>query len=58
MHLKLLQKGQFKKAAEATGDLSRDKSANKITKISSQNTSELCESETRIRKERYISLDE
>ena len=32
MHLKLLQKEQFKKTAEATGDLVRNKIANKITR--------------------------
>ena len=32
MHLKLLQKEQFKKTAEATGDLVPNKIANKITR--------------------------
>ena len=34
MHLKLLQKEQFEKTAEATGDLISNKIANKITRVS------------------------
>ena len=34
MHLKLLQKEQFKKTAEATGDLISNKIANKIPRVS------------------------
>ena len=34
MHLKLLQNKQFKKTAEATGDLIGNKIADKITRVS------------------------
>ena len=58
--LKLLQKGQFKKAAEATGDLIGNKIADKITKVLKtlqQNNSETVANEHNheIPKERYIS---
>ena len=56
MYLKLLQKEQFKK--KATGDLIGNKNANKITKKSPQNTSEMVDSETEIPTERYISPEE
>ena len=49
MLLKLIQKGQFNKTAEATGDLIGDKIANKITKVSrtsAQNNSEAVTNET------------
>ena len=46
MYLKLLQKEQPKIG---------NKIANKITKKSPQNTSETVESETKIRKEKYMS---
>ena len=49
MYLKLLQKEQSKIG---------NKIANKITKKSPQNTSETVESETKIRKEKYISPEE
>ena len=55
-HLKLIQKGQLEKTAEATGDLIRNKIADKITivsKISPQNNSEKNKEE--ILRERYIS---
>ena len=69
MHLKLLQKEQFKKQAEATGDLIGNKIANavaksddsKITKVSKnsqENNSETVanEHDIEIPKERYIYL--
>ena len=49
IQLKLLQKEQFKNAAEARGDLIGNKIADKITKVSRrspQNSSEKVESET------------
>ena len=55
-HLKLIQKGQLEKTAEATGDLIRNKIADKITivsKISPQNNSKKNKEE--ILRERYIS---
>ena len=57
MHLKLLQKGRFKKTAEATGYLIGNKIANKIRKVSKnlpKNNSERNEKE--ILRERYIYL--
>ena len=57
MHLKLLQKEQFKKTAEATGDIIGNKNADRITKVSKtspQNNSETNEVETL--RERYTSL--
>ena len=54
--LKLIQKEQLEKTAEATGDLIRNKIADKITrasKISPQNNSEKNKEE--ILRERYIS---
>ena len=58
MHLKLLQKEQFKKTVEVTSDLIGNKIANKITKKSPQNTAEIVDSETGIAKERYIFPEE
>ena len=60
MHLKLIQKKQFKKAAEATGDLIRSKITYKITSVSStspQNTSKTLpnEIEDKIPKEKCVS---
>ena len=60
MHLKLLQKEQFKKkTAEATGDLIGNKIADKISslKSSQQNNSETVtnEHDKEIPKERHIS---
>ena len=49
MHLKLIQKKQFKKTAEATGDSIRSKITYKITSVSSaspQNTSKTLPNET------------
>ena len=57
MHLKLLQKEQFKKTAEATGDIIGNKNADRITKVSKtspHNNSETNEVETL--RERYTSL--
>ena len=57
MPLKLLQKKQFKDQ-EAAGDLICNLIANKITKVSrnsTQNTSDTVECETGIAKERYVS---
>ena len=58
MHLKLLQKEQFKKTVEVTSDLIGNKIANKIIKKSPQNTAEIVDSETGIAKERYIFPEE
>ena len=60
MHLKLIQKKQFKKTAEATGDLIRSKITYKITSVSStspQNTSKTLpnEIEDKIPKEKCVS---
>ena len=57
MHLKLLQKEQLKKAAEATGYLIRNKIVDKITRVpktSQKNNPETNEEE--IRRERYIEI--
>ena len=57
MHLKLLQKEQLKKAAEATGYLIRNKIFDKITRVSKtsqKNNPETNEEE--IRRERYIEI--
>ena len=57
MQLQLPQKEQFKKIAEATGDLTGNKIANKITrssKTSPQNNFEINEEPLR---EKYISLE-
>ena len=40
MHLKLLQNEQFKKTAEATGNLTGNKIADKITRFSKKFTTE------------------
>ena len=56
MHLKLLQREQFKKTAEGTGDLIGNEITDKITKVSKispKNNSEINEEE--ILRERYIS---
>ena len=56
MHLKLLQREQFKKTAEGTGDLTGNEITDKITKVSKispKNNSEINEEE--ILRERYIS---
>ena len=61
MHLNLLQKEQFKKTAEATGDMISGKIANNINKASiqsPQNTSETVKRETEIPRERYVSPEE
>ena len=63
MHLKLLQKEQFTKTTEATGDLIGNKIADKIAKVSKtsqQNNSETVTNQhnKEIPKERYISLEE
>ena len=57
MHLRLLQKEQLKKTAEATGYLIRNKIVDKITtvsKSSQKNNPETNEEE--IRRERYIEI--
>ena len=57
MHLRLLQKEQLKKTAEATGYLIRNKIVDKITavsKTSQKNNPETNEEE--IRRERYIEI--
>ena len=49
MHLKLFQREKLKKAAEATGELIGNESADKITKVwikSPQNSSETVTNET------------
>ena len=56
MHLKLLQKEEFKKQKKQL--VIGNKSANKITKKSPQNTSETVENEIGMRKGRYISSDQ
>ena len=61
MRLKLLQKKQFKKSAESTGDLIGNNISNKITKVqknSQRNNSETVtiEHDQEIRKEREIYL--
>ena len=61
MRLKLLQKEQFKKSAESTGDLIGNNISNKITKVqknSQRNNSETVtiEHDQEIRKEREIYL--
>ena len=63
MRLKLLQKDQFKKKGEETGDLIDNKVANKITKISKtlqKNYLETFKNEHDkvTPKERYISSEE
>ena len=63
MHLKLLQKEQFKKTSEATGDLIDNKIPNWITKFSKnlpQNNSETVTNGNgkEIPKKRYISSGE
>ena len=63
MRLKLLQKDQFKKKGEETGDLIDNKIANKITKISKtlqKNNSDTFKNEHDkvTPKERYISSEE
>ena len=63
MHLRQSQKGQFKKLAEATGDLIGNKITVKITKISKtsqQNNWDIVQNEhnKEILKERYISPKE
>ena len=62
MHLKLLLKEQFNKTAEATGDLTVNKIADRITKVSKtsqQNNLETVtnEHDKEIPKERYISSE-
>ena len=57
MHLRLLQKEQLKKTAEATGYLIRNKIVDKITRVSKtsqKNNPETNEEE--IRRERYIEI--
>ena len=54
MHLELLQKVQFKKTAEAIGNLIGDKIA-EVSKNSPQNISETVESKAEIPRERCIS---
>ena len=57
MHLKLLQKEQLKKTAEATGYLIRNKIVDKstrVSKISQKNNPETNEEE--IHRERYIEI--
>ena len=59
MHLKLLQKEQFRETAEATGDLIGNKIVNKITRdslTSPQNIS--VKSEEEILRERFMSPEE
>ena len=63
MHLKLLQKEQFTKTTEATGNLIGNKIADKIAKVSKtsqQNNSETVTNQhnKEIPKERYMSLEE
>ena len=63
MHLKLLQKEQFKKTAEETGELFGDQISNRITKVSrnlQQNNLEKVtyENDKEMPKERYISAVE
>ena len=58
MHLKLLQKEQLKKTAEATGDLIGNKIADRITKVSKtspKNNPEANEEE--ILRESFIPLE-
>ena len=60
MHLKLLQKKQFKKLPDATGDLTGNKIADRITKVSKtsqENNSEIVKNgyDREIPKERYVS---
>ena len=52
--LKLLQKEQFKKTAEATGDLTDNKFAGKITKVLKTSAHKKSETVTN-EEERYIS---
>ena len=59
MYLKVLQKEQFKKTAEATGDLIGNKIADKITRVSKtlpQNNSGT--NEEQILRERYLSPEQ
>ena len=59
MYLKVLQKEQFKKTAEATGDLIGNKIADKITRASKtlpQNNSGT--NEEQILRERYLSPEQ
>ena len=59
MYLKVLQKEQFKKTVEATGDLIGNKIADKITRVSKtlpQNNSGT--NEEQILRERYLSPEQ
>ena len=59
IYLKVLQKEQFKKTAEATGDLIGNKIADKITRVSKtlpQNNSGT--NEEQILRERYLSPEQ
>ena len=59
MYLKVLQKEQFKKTAEATGDLIGNKIADKITRVSKtlpQNNSGT--NEEQILRERHLSPEQ
>ena len=59
MYLKVLQKEQFKKTAEATGDLIGNKIADKITRVSKtlpQNNSGT--NKEQILRERYLSPEQ
>ena len=63
MHLKLLQKEQFKKKAEAAGDFIGNNISDKMTKVSKslqQNNLETLTNkhDEEIRKERYIPPEE
>ena len=55
MHLKLLQKEQSKKKAEANGDLIRNKIADKFTRISKTSPQNTLETNAEILREKYIS---
>ena len=55
MHLKLLQKEQSKKKAEANGDLIRNKIADKFTRISKTSPQNTLETNAEILSEKYIS---
>ena len=55
MHLKLLQKEQFKKKAEVTGDLIGNKIADKITRASKPSPQNNLETNEEVLSENFIS---
>ena len=62
MHLKMLQKEQFKKVAEASDDFIGNKIADRITKVSKtspqNNSEENMEHDRKMQREKYISPEQ